>query len=127
MRPKRVLIIDDDRSMCDLIAAIVMNQGYRPTTSYDVENGLMGFTAGLYDLVISDIYMKGVGGIEGIGRIRKIDQDIPIIAISGGYNEMSSEKTVLAAQKIGANHGLTKPFEPDELLAVITQALDTGA
>ena len=127
MKAKRILIIDDDRSMVDLIAAITMHQGHQPTTSYDIENGLFGFSKGLYDLVITDIFMKGVGGIEGINQIRNIDKDVPIIAVSGGYNNISPEKTVLAAQKIGANFGLAKPFEPEDLIKVINQALETGA
>ncbi len=126
MAAKRILIIDDDRSIVELISAIVMNEGYQPTTSDDVETGLMGFRAGLYDLIITDIFMEGVGGIEGIRRVRKKDPAVPIIAISGGFSDMSSEKAILAAKKTGANYSLTKPFTPETLANLMLQALGTS-
>jgi len=123
MKPKSVLVIDDDRPMVNLIAAIVMSQGHQPTTSSDVETGLSGFRAGLYDLVISDIFMEGVGGIEGIRQIREIDPSIPIIAVSAGYNEMTPEKAVRAAEKIGADYGVAKPFTPEDMAQLINEAM----
>ena len=126
MKPKSVLIIDDDRPMVNLMAAIVMSQGHQPTTSSDVETGLSGFRAGLYDLVISDIFMEGVGGIEGIRQIRKIDRAVPIIAVSAGYASMTPDKAILAAEKIGADYGLAKPFTPEALAELISQILGPG-
>ena len=123
MKPKSVLVIDDDRPMVNLIAAIVMSQGHQPTTSSDVVTGLSGFRPGLYDLVISDIFMEGAGGIEGIKQIRQIDPAVPIIAVSAGYNDMAPEKAVMAAEKIGANYGVAKPFTPEDMAQLINQAL----
>jgi len=123
MKPKSVLIIDDDRPMVNLMAAIVMSQGHQPTTSSDIETGLSGFRPGLYDLVISDIFMEGAGGIEGIMRMRKIDRAIPIIAVSAGYSDMSPDKAVRAAEKIGADYGVAKPFTPEDLAALINEIL----
>jgi len=126
MKPARVLIIDDDSAMVNFISALVHDMNCHPTSSFDIENGLGGFRTGFYHLVIVDIFMEGVGGIEGIQRIRAIDPHVPIIAISAGYGNISPEKAILAAQKVGASYTLAKPFSPEALAGVIRQALGTA-
>ena len=116
---KRALIIDDDKQMADLISTIVKAQGHQSTVAFDVEGGLHGFRRKAYGLVITDIFMKGIGGIEGIGLIRNIDPDVAIIAISAGYRAMTSIDAIKAARKMGADYGLTKPCESTILADLI--------
>ena len=124
---RNVLIIEDDHHITDLIVIILQNLGCRPTTAFDVESAMIGFAPKVYDLVISDVFMEGAGGIAGITKIRAIDLDVPIIVVSAGYGSISPADTIRAAKKIGANYGLAKPFLIDALIDMINKAFDDGA
>jgi len=73
------------------------------------------------DLVIIVIFMPGIGGIGGIQHIRKNWPDIKIIAISGGWGSSESNDALSAAEKIGADATLKKPFD----MAVLGTTIDT--
>jgi CheY-like chemotaxis protein len=68
--------------------------------------------------------MGGMGGIEGIARIAAMRQKLPIIAISGGHQDTTTEKTLRAATKVGASAVLAKPFTADDLTRLVWEALD---
>lgn len=119
----KILIIEDDKGLADVIGTILGHLGHMVTISYNAEDGLNGFFLMGYDLVITDIFMEGMGGIQGIRLIRKMDADVPIIAISAGFKDMSPEATLLAAEMTGATSGLAKPFTPESLAEVVTKVL----
>lgn len=123
-KKKRILVIEGDGETAALIASALDALGHHPTMALDVDSGLTGFRPKIFDLVITDIFMSGTGGIDGIIMIRKADENVPIIAISAGYKNMSAEKTILAAQKIGANYGLVKPFDKNDLTILINQVFE---
>ena len=70
-------------------------------------------------LIISDIFMPDMGGIDGIRELRKRFPAAKIIAMSGGWGSMAPQEAIDAAQQIGANAGLQKPFSADELDATL--------
>jgi DNA-binding response OmpR family regulator len=124
MAKKRILVIEDDRPTADIISEAIGELGHHPTIALDTETGLMGFRPKIFHLIITDIFMSGSGGIDGIFKIRETDPNVPIIAITAGYRNMSAEKTLRAAKKIGANYGLVKPFKTADLIKLIHQAFD---
>ncbi len=124
-RKKRILVVENDGQTAAKITAAIDELGHHPTMALDMETGLMGFRPKIFDLVITDIFMAGTGGIDGIIKIRETDNDVPIIAVTGGYKNMSAEKTILAAKKIGANYGLIKPFEGIALIDLMTEIFET--
>ncbi len=122
--PSRILVIDDDDSITSFIAASLTIDGHQPIITSSVEDALHGFEAMNYAMVITDIFMDGMGGIEGIAEIRKRRPDIKIIAMSSGYAGMSTDNALLAAKKIGADATLAKPFTPEEISLLVGEMLD---
>ncbi len=119
----RILIIEDDDLMVELMYAVLTDLGYQVASAHKVEVALIDFEQLRYDLVITDLFMEGMGGVEGIAKIGSLNKDIPIIAISAGYKNMPAEKALLAARKIGATAALPKPFTPEELSRKVTEVL----
>jgi len=119
MKKKNILIIDDDMLVIEMIAVLLADKGYQTTMADSAENGLNGFMEAGYDLVLSDIFMEGMGGIEGIAQMRAMNPGIPIIAISAGYKGMAPGTALKAAGKIGAVGTLAKPIDPEKLFATV--------
>ena len=91
-----------------------------------MEDALRDFDRIKFDLVVTDIFMAGMGGIEGIQRMREIRPDVKILATSAGYSEMSPGAALKAAEKIGADAILPKPFALDELRRTVAVLSDEG-
>ncbi len=121
-----VLVVEDDKSTIEIISRALENEGCRITMSLRMEEALLGFDQMPYDLVVADIFMAGMGGIEGIQRMRKARPEIKILATSAGYSEMTPEAALKAAEKIGADAVLPKPFSLDDLRAATARLLDDG-
>ena len=109
--------------MVELMSSVLIDLGYQVASAHKVEAALINFEQLRYDLVITDLFMDGMGGIEGIAEIGSLNKDIPIIATSAGFKDMPPEKALLAAKKIGATATLPKPFTPDELGRMVTEVL----
>jgi DNA-binding NtrC family response regulator len=110
-----ILIIDDDRQMRRLLTRILTGAGY---TVCEAENGRVGverFHEQHSALVITDIVMPDMEGIETIVTLRRDNAELPIIAISGG----SDPVYLRAASRLGATASLEKPFHADRLLALV--------
>ena len=113
---KRILIVDDDTNIASLISFALEQSGYQVVTAFSMEDALIQFDVMGYDLVITDIFMPGMGGIEGIKVIRSKQLDTKIIGISAGFFNISPEEALEAAKKIGADVVLPKPFNLDVIL-----------
>lgn len=122
-RKLRILVIDDDPDITSVISRGLVWDGHQVAVSFSMEDALVQFEHLNYDLVIIDIFMDGMGGIEGIKTIREIQVGAKIIAISGGFSDMSPEDALHAAGKIGADAVLPKPFELDKLGQTISLLL----
>lgn len=119
MRKPKILLIDDEEGLCRMLEAVLGDEGYavraynRPTAAVN------DFAAGRYDLVITDIRMPEMTGIEVLQRVKDKDPGIPVIIITAHATvEMS-----IQAMRRGAYDMVTKPFEPDELLFRVKNAL----
>lgn len=108
---RTVLAIDDDDVMLDLIEVFLDIEGYGCHRAPSFEDGMKAVKHNNFAFVIADIFMAGMGGIEGIRQLKQFDPFIPVMAISGGFQGMAGEKTVAAAQAVGADAGLAKPFD----------------
>jgi DNA-binding NtrC family response regulator len=120
MAAKKILLIDDEEGLCRMMEAILTDSGYRVkghTRSYEaVEN----YRHGEWDLVISDIKMPGMDGLEVLAQIKAKSPEIPIIIITA---YATVDMSIQALRK-GAYDMLTKPFEPEELLYRVKNALN---
>src|SRR5258708_22083859 len=116
-----VLVIDDDDEMRDFLVNLLRRRDYVVTSARNGALGLARLAAGSFALVITDIVMPDIEGLETIKRIRQGNPAIPIIAISGGGDDQIDY--LKFAEKFGANAVLAKPFDPAELLAIAAQLL----
>ncbi|NQV20063.1 MAG: response regulator [Rhodospirillales bacterium] len=120
---KRLLVVDDSRTIRRLLTQELTTAGYISKSAASMEEALDSTDIVGLDLIITDIFMPGLGGIEGITRIHENWPDIKIIAISGGWESMGSDDALAAAKKIGADAVLKKPFDMAILGTTIEQVL----
>ena len=119
-----ILVVEDDKSTIEIISRALSSDDCRVTMALNMEDALLGFENMSYDLVIADLFMTGMGGIEGIRRMREIRPQIKILATSAGYLEMTPDDALKAAEKIGADAILPKPFGLDELRQSVARLLE---
>jgi CheY-like chemotaxis protein len=119
----RVLIIDDEPQVRISLRETLEAAGYEVV---EAENGMVAvdyMSDVKPDVMITDIFMPEKEGIATIRDYRSMYPDLPIIAISGA-NSMAPKGFLEAAEKLGADHTLAKPFGPHELLNIVRQALN---
>jgi DNA-binding NtrC family response regulator len=119
--PERLLVVDDEPNMLRLLKTILMDKtGYEVTTTNNPLEVNKLLQEAHYDLVITDLKMPLVDGIDLIGIVKNIDADIPIIVITAyGTIEVAEE----AIQK-GAYDFITKPFRKETILITIKRGLE---
>ena len=119
----KILVVDDELDMLALLAMIISEKTEHNVTTTNNPLEAVQFVKekeNEYDLVISDLKMPGMNGIELIAEIRKIDQYIPILVITAyGSNESAEE-----AINKGAYDYITKPFRKEQILIAIDRALE---
>ncbi len=115
-RTRRVLVIDDDRLLCELVRTTFELEGFDVDTAFDVIEAERVLAESMPDAILLDIGLPGIDGIFYLERLRETPQTskIPVVAISG------SEEAGRAARVSGAEAFLRKPFSPLELLALVT-------
>ena len=119
--PKRILIVDDEASIVESLSLILRHANYSVDFCYDGVTALKMFDEGYYDLILLDIKMPKMDGMEVLENIMSINRDQLVIMISGHGNI----ETAVEATKKGAYYFLEKPL-PDvsELLIIIKNALE---
>lgn len=117
---EKLLIIDDDESLSEAISLVLAKNGYDVCTSTSAEDALCLISRSSFDLVISDLKLPGMSGIDLLRKVRKFNDDLPFIIITA-YDESSS--TIKAIQE-GAYDYLEKPLDIDRLKAIIKRALE---
>src|SRR6266700_6602089 len=114
----RVLIVDDEPQITRVLRTVLTSQGYQVRTAGEGESALSSFNEWRPELVITDLYMPHMDGIELCRRIRAVSH-VPIIVLS----VKGEERTKVEALDSGADDYVTKPFGIDELLARVRAAL----
>ena len=115
-----ILIIDDDRQMRRLLTRILTGAGHTVRQAANGRDGIALFAEQRADLVITDMVMPDMEGIETILSLRRGNPTLPIIAISGG----SDPVYLRAAASLGASEVLRKPFSPHALLEALERVLN---
>ena len=119
--PKRsVLIVDDDASQRRLIEFWLQEEGYTAVTATDGRTGLQLFEQKSPALVISDIRMPGLDGLDLLSRIKGLDQEVPVLLITA----FGSVNDAVEAMKLGATDYILKPLNADELKLSVQRALE---
>jgi len=116
----RILVVDDERSMREMLSILLEREGYEPVEAKDGQEAWQLFEASVFDLVITDIQMPGINGIELLARIKKLAPEIPVLMITA----FATAEQAVDAIKLGAFHYFTKPFNNDEIRALVRNALE---
>src|SRR3954449_3259143 len=114
----RVLVVDDEPQITRVLRTVLSSQGYQVHTAAEGESALSDFKQWSPELVITDLYMPHMDGIELCRRIREVSS-VPIIVLS----VKGEERTKVDALDSGADDYVTKPFGIDELMARVRAAL----
>lgn len=117
---RRLLIVDDEEQTLDACSQILRKEGYIPETANNPLTALEMIKTRFYDLVIADIKLPHMDGIEFLKAIKVIDPDTAVIMITG----YATIETAIQSMKIGAYDYITKPFSPDDLRIAISKALE---
>lgn len=118
----KILVVDDDARILRSLDRLLTGEGYEVETAADGFIALKMFEERAADLVITDINMPGMDGIEVITALQGLRSDVPVIAISAG-GLLPSEVLLQNADMLGAISSISKPFDVDTLLEAVSRAL----
>jgi CheY-like chemotaxis protein len=121
----RILVVDDDAWMRDSTSRILESEGWEAVPANEGKEALAKLAEERFDLVVTDLVMPGMEGIETIARLRKLNPATPVIAVSGGGRTFPGEYLTLATQ-LGASLALAKPFDRRELIEAVRSVLRLG-
>jgi two-component system OmpR family response regulator len=114
----RVMVVDDDRDARETLAAALMQSGYMVQVATDGRDALARMSSSPADLVVSDVCLPGMSGVELLAALRQGGYEQPVVLITGLDRDMAA-----AAHKYGAAACLRKPMALDELLWAVDCAL----
>lgn len=119
----KILVIDDEEQLRDLLKQMLTRDGHNVITAFDGVEGMRAFNQSNPDLVITDIIMPNKDGIEVITELLCRNPGLAIIAISGGRRAITAEFNLESAELLGVKGILSKPFTRDQLREAVNQAL----
>jgi DNA-binding NtrC family response regulator len=117
---EKILIVDDERIIRESLLQWFENEGYVVDIAESGEAGLKKFIAERFGLLLVDMKMPGLGGLELLKEVKKIDPEVIVIVITA----YASVPTAIAAIKEGAYDYVTKPIDPDELANLVSKAFE---
>jgi DNA-binding NtrC family response regulator len=123
LKSPRILVIDDEAVVCASCKRILSEEGYQVHCQQDPRAGLQDAVAGDYDLILLDIVMPEMDGLEVLKELKSAGVNSEVVVITG----YATVETAVDAMKQGAADYLSKPFTPDELVVVIQKALECSA
>jgi len=119
MNHPRILIVDDEKKMRRILQIILKDQGYKIDFAQDGNEAWQHFQRTSCDLVITDLKMPGMDGMELLRLINKKNSDVPVIVITA----YGSVESAVKAIKAGAFDYITKPFENEEIRIIVSKAI----
>jgi len=117
---EKILIVDDERSMRDVLSIMLKRAGYGVTAAADGEEAVEQIGKEIFDLVITDLKMPKLGGMEVLKAVKEVSPETVVLMITA----FASTESAVEAMKRGAYDYLTKPFQVDEVQLIIRNALE---
>ncbi len=115
-----ILVVDDERGIREGCRRILISEGYTVDVAENGEEGLKLVKSRPFDLILVDLMMPVMGGLEMMEEVRKFDPEIIMIVITG----FATIETAVDAMKHGAYDYMPKPFAPDQVIAVVNRGLE---
>ncbi len=126
--PRHILVVDDCRVVRKLTTMALAEKGYRISEARSMEEAFDRVDIAHVDVVITDIFMPGMGGIEGISIIKSTWPEVTVIAMSAGADaRVDNSKVLSAARHMGADAQLPKPFTASDLTLLVEVVLSEKA
>lgn len=117
--PVKVLVVDDDPAILEFMETFLTKDGFEVTTIAEPKDAADEVKDGGYHLVVLDLMMPGLGGVEALEQIRKVDSDVAVVIFTG----YPSLETAVQSMKLDAVDYLKKPFNPDEFREVLDRVM----
>ncbi|GIW55243.1 MAG: acetoacetate metabolism regulatory protein AtoC [Nitrospiraceae bacterium] len=117
---EKILVVDDEQSMRDVLSIMLKRAGYTVTTASDGDEAIAHLGKEIFDLVITDLKMPKVGGLDVLKAVKASSPDTVVLVITA----FASAESAVEAMKHGAYDYLTKPFQVDEVQLIIRNALE---
>jgi nitrogen regulation protein NR(I) len=118
----KILVVDDERNVLRAFEEILSTRGHEVVVVRGAEEALSRLKDGNIDLVIMDVCLPGMSGLDALAKIKQLQPALPVIVMTG----QSTTNTAIEATKRGAFDYQLKPFEPSEMLATIAKALEAA-
>jgi two-component system response regulator HydG len=118
-----VLVVDDESGILDTLRILLRNEGFEVTTAQGGKAGLEQIRSGIHDLILSDVRMPQVSGIDILNAAREQDPMTPVILMTA----QASLQSAISAVNSGAFYYIQKPFSNDELVAILRRACEFRA
>ncbi len=115
----RVLVVDDDEAICEFMETFLQKEGFEVTTLTDPQGAEEAVRQGGYHILVLDLMMPAVEGLEVLRRIRKVDDDIAVIVFTG-YPSLESAVEAMELDAVGY---LQKPFDPERFREVLERVV----
>src|SRR4029077_8633712 len=120
MSAEKILVVDDEQSMAQFLAIVLRKEGYQVTTVHNGRDALERVKAENFDVVITDIKMPGMDGIQLLQGIKKHDPTLPVVIMTA----YASQQSAIDAVNLGAFQYLIKNAKNDEIKLVVCNAIE---
>ena len=125
-----VLVVDDDPAVRATVRLVLERNGHRVSVASDGRAGLAALAGGGIDLLIVDLFMPGMDGLETLREVRKHQAHLPVIVMSGtslGGPGLEAPDFLAMAVKLGAVRAVQKPFKPRDIIDSVQACLGDAA
>src|SRR5882724_7009154 len=122
MNAAKVLLIEDDPGIADTLQRVLAEEGHEVVVKRRGDDGLAHATTGAVNVVITDLRLPGLNGLELIRRLRAVQPRLPVILITA----FGTTDTAIEATKFGAYDYLLKPFAIPQLIELVRKAADSN-
>ena len=120
MAAEKILVVDDDESMCQFLSIMLRKEGFEVTTVSDGQSAIQKVKENSFDVVITDIKMPGMDGLQLLDQIKAIEPSTPVVIMTG----FASQKTAIEAVNKGAFQYMEKHAKNDEVKIVVRNAIE---
>lgn len=123
MKDKSILIVDDEKLIVETMCDDLRNEGYQVDFAYDGNRGLDMFKINRYNLVITDLEMRGMGGNELAQKIKEIDSEVKVVILTG----YGTRESAIESLRLKVDDFFLKPYERKDLLEKVAHLMVSQA